>query len=110
MIACEASPPTTAKTIGGFPVPGIGFEALACEIEAATGRALSRQYLGQLYTGQKTNPSFACVVALARYFGVELAAFLDPGHAGHIEASPRSIDAAGSSAWPQLSVAGVGLH
>ncbi|MCX4881434.1 MULTISPECIES: helix-turn-helix domain-containing protein [unclassified Streptomyces] len=53
-------------------------EDVAAAINIAAGeRAISGAYIWQLRTGRKTNPTMKHLEALARYFGVSPAYFLD---------------------------------
>ncbi|MFJ9865360.1 helix-turn-helix domain-containing protein [Streptomyces sp. NPDC101165] len=61
-------------------------EDVATAINIAAGeRAISATYIWQLRTGRKTNPTKKHLEALARYFGVSPAYFLDNEEAQRID-------------------------
>ncbi|MGW5609481.1 helix-turn-helix domain-containing protein [Streptomyces sp. NPDC003753] len=61
-------------------------EDVATAINIAAGeRAISGTYIWQLRTGRKTNPTMKHLEALARYFGVSPAYFLDNEQAQRID-------------------------
>jgi transcriptional regulator with XRE-family HTH domain len=61
-------------------------EDVATAINIAAGeRAISGTYIWQLRTGRKTNPTKKHLEALARYFGVSPAYFLDNDEAQRID-------------------------
>ncbi|MFJ2847717.1 helix-turn-helix domain-containing protein [Streptomyces sp. SID4946] len=61
-------------------------EDVAAAINIAAGeRAISATYIWQLRTGRKTNPTMKHLEALARYFGVSPAYFLDNEQAQRID-------------------------
>ncbi|MFF9409861.1 helix-turn-helix domain-containing protein [Streptomyces anandii] len=61
-------------------------EDVAAAINIAAGeRAISATYIWQLRTGRKTNPTKRHLEALAKYFGVSAAYFLDSDEAQRID-------------------------
>jgi transcriptional regulator with XRE-family HTH domain len=61
------------------------YMAVAEAIRAQQGIPISHTYIWQLRTGRRTNPTVAHLTALARFFGVPVAYFLDDDEARRID-------------------------
>ncbi|ORT57416.1 hypothetical protein [Streptomyces sp. CB03238] len=69
-------------------------EEVATSINIAAGeKTISATYIWQLRTGRKTNPTKRHLEALARYFGVQPAYFLDDVHAERVDEQLALLDA-----------------
>ena len=80
----DRSPPTLAekldrlwRTMHERGAPEWGYPEVSARIVDTGGPTVSAQYLWQLRTGRKTNPSMRVLEALARVFGVSPAYFFD---------------------------------
>jgi transcriptional regulator with XRE-family HTH domain len=84
---------------------------VAAAISQATGRAVSAAYLGQLKNGTRTEPSFAVIEAIARYFGVTPDYFLsaDEETARATEDELRALHALRDSGVREIAVCADGL-
>jgi len=60
------------------------YMAVAEAIRADQGISISHTYIWQLRTGRRTNPTVQHLTALAKYFGVPVAYFLDDAEAERI--------------------------
>ncbi|RJQ67615.1 helix-turn-helix domain-containing protein [Pseudonocardiaceae bacterium YIM PH 21723] len=60
----------------------------------ARGTTISDTYIGQLRSGRKDNPTLRHVEALAEFFGVPAAYFLNDNDSGRIEQQLRSLEEA----------------
>ena len=67
----------------GRPEPS--YMAVAEAIRARQGVAVSHTYIWQLRTGRRDNPTVQHLTALAGYFGVPVAYFLDDDLAGRVD-------------------------
>ncbi|MFE9176398.1 helix-turn-helix domain-containing protein [Streptomyces sp. NPDC007126] len=94
--AAHGDAPTSTRTLAQkidylfktAPVDGRSpsHEKVATAINMAAGeRTISATYVWQLRTGRKANPTKRHLEALAKYFGVSPAYFLDEAEAQHIE-------------------------
>jgi transcriptional regulator with XRE-family HTH domain len=61
------------------------YMAVAEAIRARQGISISHTYIWQLRTGRRTNPTVAHLAALAEFFGVPVAYFLDDAEAQRID-------------------------
>jgi transcriptional regulator with XRE-family HTH domain len=61
------------------------YMAVAEAIRERQGIAISHTYIWQLRTGRRTNPTVAHLTALAQFFGVPVAYFLDDAEARRID-------------------------
>jgi transcriptional regulator with XRE-family HTH domain len=62
------------------------YEQVATTIAESQGVSISSSYLWYLRTGQRDNPTFRHLNALAKFFGVPPAYFFDDGVARQVEA------------------------
>ena len=69
--------------VTGRPEPS--YMAVAEAIRAGQGVAISHTYIWQLRTGRRDNPTVQHLSALAAYFGVPVAYFLDDELAGRVD-------------------------
>ncbi|WP_433825064.1 helix-turn-helix domain-containing protein [Actinoplanes sp. CA-015351] len=67
----------------GRPEPS--YMVIAEAIRAGQGVAISHTYIWQLRTGRRDNPTVQHLTALARYFGVPVAYFLDDEMARRVD-------------------------
>ena len=79
-------------------------------ITAETGREVSAQYLSQLRNGQRTEPSFSIIAAVATYFGVTPDYFYATEEtARNIEAELRVLHALRDSGVRSIALSAKGL-
>ena len=79
-------------------------------ITAQTGREVSAQYLSQLRNGQRTEPAFSIIAAIATYFGVTPDYFYAPdGTARHAEDELRLLHALRDAGVRTLALSADGL-
>ncbi len=71
----------------------LSYEAAAAGITAMGGAKISTSNLRQLRTGKKTNPTIDTTKAIAAYFGVPAAYFLDDDAAERIDAELELLTA-----------------
>ncbi len=69
------------------------------------GLKVSGAYLSALRTGKRTNPSTDLLSALAKFFGVSPAYFVDPDHADRVDSQLAALNELG-----QAGVRGVALR
>lgn len=67
--------------------------AAARGIKQKTGINITPQYLGQLRTGKKSNPTMKNLKAIAEYFGVSARYLLEPGPNAEIESQLEMLRA-----------------
>jgi transcriptional regulator with XRE-family HTH domain len=65
--------------------PECSYMAVADAIRAGQGITISHTYIWQLRTGRRNNPTVAHLTALAQFFGVPVAYFLDDAVAAKID-------------------------
>ena len=79
-------------------------------ITAETGREVSAQYLHQLRNGQRTEPSYSIIAAIATYFGVTPDYFHVPDDdARHAEAELRLLHALRDNGVRTIAISADGL-
>ncbi|MGK5685441.1 helix-turn-helix domain-containing protein [Actinoplanes sp. URMC 104] len=66
--------------------PEPSYMAVAEAVRSGQGVAISHTYIWQLRTGRRDNPTVTHLTALAAYFGVPVAYFLDDEQAERIDA------------------------
>ena len=71
----------------------LSYEAVAAGIAAMGGTKISPANLQQLRSGRKSNPTIATVKAIAAFFGVPAAYFLDDDAAERIDAELELLSA-----------------
>ncbi|MBC2876890.1 helix-turn-helix domain-containing protein [Streptomyces mobaraensis] len=73
------------------------------------GLKVSGAYLSALRTGKRTNPSADLLNALAKFFGVSPAYFVDSGHAERVDAQLAALNALSQSGVRGVALRAVGL-
>ncbi|MGW2339519.1 helix-turn-helix domain-containing protein [Streptomyces sp. NPDC001661] len=68
-------------------------EHVAAEIGKSGATTISQSYIWQLRKGKKVNPTISHLQALAGFFGVPVAYFVDDGVAGEVEGKLEALKA-----------------
>ena len=66
--------------------PEPSYMAVAEAVRSEQGVSISHTYIWQLRTGRRNNPTIQHLTALATYFGVPVAYFIDDDHTTRIDA------------------------
>lgn len=66
--------------------PEPSYMAVAEAVRSGQGVSISHTYIWQLRTGRRDNPTIQHLTALATYFGVPVAYFIDDDHTTRIDA------------------------
>ncbi|MFE0171374.1 helix-turn-helix domain-containing protein [Streptomyces sp. NPDC059002] len=83
---------------------------VAEEVKLANpGLKVSGAYLSALRTGKRTNPSTDLLSALAKFFGVSPAYFVDPDHAARVDTQLAALNELSQSGVREVALRAVGL-
>ena len=85
------------------------YMAVAEAIRAGQGVPISHTYIWQLRTGRRDNPTVAHLTALATYFGVPVAYFLDDEQARRVDAQLELLRTLREAGVTQIALRAAGV-